>query len=279
MKTKAVMIAAALCIILMALGLLVYLRSAHAPRKIVVLPKHAAAKRPPKSAGLPAVQKKFTNPKVAIVMDDFGYNMKDLDQIFAARLPVTFSVLPNLKYSRRVAQLAHSKGFEVILHLPLEANGSSAAVEADTIKTSMGAEQITSMLDQEISDVPYLKGISNHQGSKATEDGRTMSIIMEGLKKKGLYFFDSFCTSKSVCRDVARAEGIKYGRRDVFLDDVNTPEAIEKELLRLRKIAFKKGRAIAVCHDRKGTIAVLGRMMPLLAEDGVVFVYLSDMVN
>jgi polysaccharide deacetylase 2 family uncharacterized protein YibQ len=230
-----------------------------------------------KKKELPDIQKKFRNPKVAIVMDDFGYNMKDMDVLFAPKLPVTLAILPNLKYSLRVAQLAHSKGYETILHLPLEAKDSQASAELNTIKTGMDRKQIISMLEQEISEVPGLKGVSNHQGSKATEDRATMSVIIADLKGKNLYFFDSLCTAKSVCGEVAKEKNARYARRDIFLDDSNAPEDIEKQLLLMRRMAFNKGSAIAICHDRKNTINVLSKMMPLLKDDGIVFVYLSEM--
>jgi polysaccharide deacetylase 2 family uncharacterized protein YibQ len=278
-RRKIIVAAAALGVVLIALGSILYWKFTCAPKKKAVVYKRAVVKEVVKKRELPAVQKKYANPKVAIVIDDFGYSMKWMDELFAPRLPVTLSILPNLRYSRRIAQLAHSKGCEVILHLPMEATDKTVPEELDTIKTGMDEKKVASMLDQEISQIPYLKGVSNHQGSKATEDNATMSVVIGELKKKGLYFFDSFCTSKSVCREAARAAGVPYARRDMFLDDVNTPESVEKELLSLRKLAFRKGKAIAVCHDRKVTIAVLSKMMPLLADDGIVFVYLSEMVN
>ena len=280
-KLKIALLAAALAVtVFTAVSVFFGWRAAHAPKKKIVTIKRAvAAKEAPKKRKLPAVQKKFAHPKVAIVMDDFGYNMKDLDVLFASRLPITLSILPNLRYSNRVAELAHSKGYEVILHLPLEATDKSVAAESDTITTDMDEKQITSMLEQKIAQIPHLKGVSNHQGSKATEDKATMSAVIGELRKRNLYFFDSLCTNRSVCLQTAKAIGVPYGKRDVFLDDVNMPESVEKELLSLRKLAFKKGGAIAVCHDRKNTIAVLSRMMPQLADDGIEFVRLSDMVN
>ena len=70
-----------------------------------------------------------------------------------------------------------------------------------------------------------------------------------------------------------------YAKREVFLDNTNSKDYIEKQVLSLRKLAFRKGSAIAICHDRKNTIAVLNRMIPLLAADGIKFVRLSDMVK
>lgn len=266
-------------VILAVASIFVLWRITHIPKKKVIIHKRAVFKEAVKKKKLPEIQKKFSNPKVAIVIDDFGYNMSDLNTLFAAKLPVTFSVLPNLAYSRRIAELAHSKGYEVILHLPLEANDKSAPAESDTIRTDMDEKKITSMLGQEIAGVPGLRGMSNHQGSKATENKATMSIILGDLKKRNLYYFDSLVTDRSVCKEVAKGLGVPYAKRDMFLDNNQSQDYIEKQVLSLRRFAFRKGSAIAVCHDRKNTIYVLSRMMPELAAEGIEFVNLSDMVK
>lgn len=279
MKTKIIIIAAAAILILTTAIGLIYWRWAHLPKKKAVLPKRAVIKEAVEKTTLPSVQKKYSSPKVAIVMDDFGYNMNDLEELFAAKSSITFSILPNLPYSRRLAELAGSKGYEVILHLPLEANDKSAPREAGTIKTGMDEKEVIAILEKNIENITGLRGVSNHQGSKATENKALMTIILKDLKKRNLFFFDSLVTQKSICRDVAAALGVPYAKRDMFLDNANSADYIEKQALALRKFAFKNGRAIAICHDRKNTIAVLSKMMPELAADGIVFVRLSDMVK
>ncbi|MBI5124249.1 MAG: divergent polysaccharide deacetylase family protein [Candidatus Omnitrophica bacterium] len=277
MKTKIILIA--IGVVLIIAGLFFLWRAAHPPRKIVIVQKRAVVKEAAKKKALPAIQKKFSNPRVAIVIDDFGYNMNNVDGLLAVKKPVTFSILPHLPYSRRVADLAHSKGYEVILHQPIEAIDKSAPAEADTIKTSMNEEEVISILEKDMASVPGLRGVSNHQGSKGTEDKKLMAVIIGELKKKKLYYFDSLVTYRSVCRDVAKSLGVPYAKRDMFLDNSTAPEYIEKQVLGLRRFAFRKGSAIAVCHDRKNTIAVLARMMPELADEGMVFVSLSEMVK
>ncbi|MFA5256146.1 MAG: divergent polysaccharide deacetylase family protein [Candidatus Omnitrophota bacterium] len=259
----------------------IFWRSSHVPKRKIVIVKKAPApvKKAAKKRKFIAIQKKHSNPKVAIVIDDFGYNMNNIDRLFAIKRAVTFSVLPNLPYSKKIASLASSKGYEVILHLPMESVDSSAPAETDTIKTGMGEKDILAVLEKDIASVPGLSGVSNHQGSKATEDKRCMSIVLSGLKKRSLYFFDSLVTDKSVCRMAAARWKVPYAKRDIFLDNENNPEYIEKQMLSLRKMAFKYGSVIAVCHDRKNTIAVLSKMMPELAEEGIRFVYLSEMVK
>ena len=116
----------------------------------------------------PAVAKRFANPRIAIVIDDFGYSLNNVDQVLIIKEQVTFSVLPHLKYSRQIAGAAKSKGYEVILHMPMEANRKDIQPEKDTITTSMSSKEVTAKLKAALDSVPGATGVSNHTGSKAT---------------------------------------------------------------------------------------------------------------
>jgi polysaccharide deacetylase 2 family uncharacterized protein YibQ len=279
MENRKKMIIITACVVVAVAAVIWLWHAAHAPKRRIVLHKRAVVKEAAVKKALPAVQKKFARPKIAIVMDDCGYNMNDLDAVFGSGRPVTLAVLPNLPFSKRVAELARSKGYETILHLPLEAIDKKATAESGTIRTDMGKQEIVFILDRDIASVPGIRGVSNHQGSKATEDAATMTAIMDDLKTRKLFFFDSFVNNRSVCRDVATSARVPYARRDFFLDNEQSPDYVEKQLLSLRRFAFRKGSAIAVCHHKKNTITVLNRMMSELSDDGIEFVRLSDMVR
>jgi hypothetical protein len=218
-------------------------------------------------------------PRIAIVIDDFGYNMNNIEALFAVGEPVTLSILPGQPYSRRIAQLAAEHGYETMLHLPLESHRGDVREEFDTIRGGMGKEEILERIENQIADVPGLKGVSNHMGSRSTEDPVLMTEIFVYLKKMGLYFFDSLTSQNTVCADVSARVGLPFARRDVFLDNSSAAEYIKKQLTQARKIALKKGRAIAVCHDRKSTIAVLADAMPRMSAEGIRFVSLSELVK
>lgn len=231
-------------------------------------------------AGKKAVKvKKLYHPKVAVVMDDFGYNTNSLDGLFRIKRPITLSILPNLRYSREIAVSAKSKGYEVILHLPLEPHRKDVREEVDTINSRMDEKEVLARLESGIESVPGLKGVSNHMGSKSTEEKPLMTIIFSDLNKKKLYFLDSLTSKRSVCREVARKTGLRYAKRSIFLDNSNAEDYIRKQILEMRRLAFKNGRAIAICHDRINTVKVLGEMMPELASEGIDFVYLSELVK
>jgi|GEM_PF-920521 len=222
----------------------------------------------------------FKKAKVAIVIDDFGYSMANIDSWLSFEKPVTFSILPNLDYSTQIANLANSWGREIILHLPLEPkNKELERQEKFTILTSMSPKEILRILDTAIKSIPYLKGVSNHQGSLATEDRRVMGIILNELKKRNLYFLDSLVTNKSVCREIAQELNLNFLQRDIFLDNIDDIEYIKGQLLKLARVAQTKGFAIGIGHVHTKTLEALKEFYPLLEEKGIEFVYLSDLLK
>lgn len=216
--------------------------------------------------------------KIAIVIDDWGYNLNNLHILKEIQYPLTVSVLPNLSYSKAVAKELHKMGFEVILHLPLEPHEKSR-LEENTIMTSMDETAIKNIIRQDLLNVSFASGVSNHMGSKATEDLRTMEIIFKELKKRRLYFLDSLVTSESSCFDLANRMQLNFARRDVFLDNEEEPEYIKGQVEELKIKAGVYGQAIGIGHDRKATLEVLKKAMPELEKEGYKFVFVSELVR
>ena len=216
--------------------------------------------------------------KIAIVLDDWGYNRKNLIFLKTIHAPLTLSILPHLPYTHVIAADAHTQGFEVILHLPMEPH-EKLRLEQDTILVSMDATAIRSIAAKDIDDIYYAKGVSNHMGSKATEDARVMSILFGELKKRHMYFLDSAVSSKSACADAATAANIPFAKRDIFLDNTEEPVYIKGQILKLAKKASLYKKAIGIGHDRKVTLEVLREAIPELERQGYKFVYLSELVR
>ncbi|TRZ49532.1 divergent polysaccharide deacetylase family protein [bacterium] len=223
--------------------------------------------------------------RIAIVIDDWGYNLGNLHYLSEIRAPMTISVLPNLPYSRQVAEEAREKGYQVISHLPLESRANERP-EKDTFYCIMDEKEITKRLKQILKSVPGILGVNNHQGSKATEDAKMMGIILSELKRENLFFLDSMTTNKSVCAAVARKTGVKYAKRDVFLDlppsGLKNEELriyIQRQLDKLCEIAIKRGNAVGIGHDRRATLEVLKSAILQLKKKGIKFVFVSALVN
>ena len=52
--------------------------------------------------------------KIAIVLDDWGYNLNNLPILKQIKYPMTLSILPNLAYSKRINQEGRALGCEII---------------------------------------------------------------------------------------------------------------------------------------------------------------------
>ncbi|MDD4980557.1 MAG: divergent polysaccharide deacetylase family protein [Candidatus Omnitrophica bacterium] len=216
--------------------------------------------------------------KIAIVIDDWGYNLNNLYILDQIKYPLTMSILPDLAYSRTIAAMLNKRGIEVILHLPMEPR-EKIRLEKDTILTTMDGPAIRGIINRDLDDIYYAKGVSNHMGSKATEDSRTMTIVFEELKKRNLFFLDSFVSPKTVCFPLARKMRIGFARRDVFLDNKEEPGYIKQQIYKLKARAKAYGEAIGIGHDRQVTLEVLKEVMPELEKQGYKFVFLSELIK
>ena len=215
---------------------------------------------------------------IAIVIDDWGYHLNNLEIVRSIKQPLTCAILPNLKNSRLVAQKLNHFGFEIILHLPMEPK-EKYHLERNTITTSMDAGQIRSILDQDLASILFAKGISNHMGSRITEDARVSALIISEAKKRKLYFLDSFVTPKSVCASLARKIKARFAKRDIFLDNRDDPDYIKSQIIKLMDLAKENGQAIGIGHDRSNTLTVLKEVIPQLVKAGYKFVFVSEIVK
>ncbi len=236
--------------------------------------------------------KKPLKGKIAIVIDDFGYSQSNLFIIEKIKHPLTCAVLPNLKNSRLIAGKLKNFGFEIILHLPMEpkekyelesngllSNRQSHKLEKNTISLNMNETQVINILDVDLASVVFAKGVSNHMGSAITENKIIAKIVMDQVKKKNLYFLDSFVTADSVCAEIAQKIKIRFAKRNIFLDNQNDSLYIKNQLLKLKDLAAKHGEAIGIGHDRPNTLTVLKEMMPKLAKEGYKFVFVSELAR
>ena len=218
--------------------------------------------------------------RVAIVIDDWGYNINTLAILEGLNLPVNLAILPNLAYSKQTAKIAKDNHWEIILHLPLEPEESRhVRLEKDTVLVDMPQSEILDILNKARLSVPGARGISNHMGSKATRDSRTMSVIFGKMKKDNLYFLDSFVSVNSVCYRLARKEGLHYLRRDVFLDNKEDPDYIKGQIEELIDMAKENGHALGIGHNHRVTLEVLREELPRFRERGVELVLASELLR
>ncbi len=220
-----------------------------------------------------------SHPKMAIILDDWGLNYSLTAQVVEIGEPITLSILPHLKYSKKIAETAHQNHLGVMLHMPMQPKNTKEHLEPHTILTTTSDKDILIYLDAAIAAVPYVEGVNNHMGSAATSDIRVMRTVLTHLKKKNLFFVDSFTIKDSQSPQVAKEIGIPFAKRDVFIDNEPNIPAIKKELQDAKAVALKKGRAVVIGHDKKVTLAAIKEMIPELKKAGIELVLAKDLVD
>ena len=230
---------------------------------------------------LPAVEKE--KPKVVIIVDDLGFNKDSVDRLLELEFPINFAILPYLPYSRYAAEKANQKGWDVMLHLPMEPQGTSGYVGDDAgdgaLLESLPIKEIIKKLHHNISSVPYVKGVNNHMGSKFTENEELMKIVLRELNMKGLFFIDSKTSKNSKGYDIAKTLGMKTALRDVFLDQQSQGENyVNSQILRLVEISKAKGYAVGICHPYPETVRALTYMLPRINRE-VEITKVSSLLN
>jgi polysaccharide deacetylase 2 family uncharacterized protein YibQ len=216
-------------------------------------------------------------PKIAVILDDWGYNKKGLPYLERIKYPFTAAVLPGLAYSNLSAETAHKNNKAVMLHLPMQPQ-KNLPREKRMILASMSAGEVKFVVDSLTSEIPYFTGINNHQGSLVTEDKRIMDIVLEEIKGRNLFFIDSLTSSKSIASTEAARLDVPAGKRDVFIDNQKELEYNEKQISELKQTAKKRGYAIGIGHDDIVTLQALEKNMPLLEAEGFEFVYAAELV-
>lgn len=223
-------------------------------------------------------------PKVALVIDDLGGpDTTGVQEVLSIKSPLTAAVMPNLPHSRDHAYMATAAGHQVILHLPMEAIGSSDNwLGPGAILCNLTEKEIKERLSLDLESVPFAVGINNHTGSRATADRRVMKAVLEVAKEQRLIFMDSRTSGKSVIAGLARELGVPYIKRDVFLDEIPDKQEIRKQMQKLAGMARKNGSAVGIGHvGQMGqyTASTLKEVIPELEKQGIRFVFVTDLAR
>ena len=218
-------------------------------------------------------------PAISIIIDDMGYRLKSGHR--AVELPgaVTYSFLPHSPHVNELSQIAHEQNKEVMLHLPMEAEGGKK-LGPGGLTECMTEKKFVKVLESNIKSIPHISGFNNHMGSLLTKSQLWMTRLMrEVATDKKLFFVDSKTTSESVALKVAREEGLKSIKRDIFIDHEESEVFINKQLKKLIKRAKRKGTALAIAHPKKITLAILAKWLPELEAKGIKLVPVSTLIS
>jgi len=248
-----------------------------APPVYEIYPDKEAVQRPapPVRPDRPA----GARPRVAIIIDDIGYDRGLARRFMAFNVPLTFSVLPESPFKDTLVKEIQQRGLELMLHQPMqpreypEVNPGPGA-----LLSAMSADELITQLERNLDQLPGVRGVNNHMGSQLTTESTRMYQVFSVLKKRKLYFVDSRSTAATVCRPSARMFQVPFAERDIFLDHFQNARFIRKQFRQLVKEAQKHGQAVAIAHPHRVTVDIFKEMLPELQRQ-VELVPASQLVH
>jgi polysaccharide deacetylase 2 family uncharacterized protein YibQ len=216
---------------------------------------------------------------VALIIDDIGYSVSLARQFLRLGIPVTFSVLPRLSKSGDLAVEMRYKGHEIMLHQPMEPYNTYYDPGPGALYVGFDAGEITRIMRENISAVPYAVGVNNHMGSKFTSSQREIKKALWVVKDNGLFFVDSLTSTRSRAYWTARTLHISTACRNIFLDNVVDESAILMQLYKLEQHALRFGRAIGIGHPFPETARAIGKYLARKNAPDISFVHASRILS
>ena len=215
--------------------------------------------------------------RLAIIIDDMGYNKKVGRGLIDLDMPLTFAFLPYSPFLNNLRKKAVERGRIIMLHMPMEpkknANGANPGKGA--LLTGMNRDKIKKAFFNALSRVDGTVGVNNHMGSLFTENEAGVKDFLLCVKSKGLFVVDSLTSPDSAVYPIAKDMMIPVFRRDIFLDNVQTEPAIQSQLDRLVSISLKRGWAIGIAHPYPKTLEVLKKNEKKFNKKGIEIVPVS----
>jgi hypothetical protein len=220
------------------------------------------------------------SPRIAIIIDDLGYARSAGERAIDLPGPLAFAILPGAPSARYLADLAHGRGKEVILHLPLQAADRAMPAEPGVLQLDMTRRQFANAFRDNIDAVPHITGVNSHMGSLLTRHPGHMRWLMEEIGQRGkLFFVDSYTTTASVAIRAAEEGGVPALKRDVFLDAEPGADGLCRAFRRLKHIASQQGFAIGIGHPYPDTLAFLQDALPQLEQAGYELVTVTRLLE
>ena len=259
------------------------------PRKVAAQEPAKPAEKPPVKPARPekvqVVEPRIPQsplPKFVLIIDDLGYAQPELvKRLCMESVPFSVAVLPYQEFTQDSANIAFSRGKEVMLHLPMEPIGYPGPGKdpgPSAVLFDLKEAEIRARVRAALEAIPHRSGVNNHMGSRITPDRTRMTWILQEIKARHYFFVDSRTEKDSVAYDVARELKVPSLQRRVFLDDDKSFAEMSKQWERAIEMAHREGEVVIIGHIYPETVEALEKLIPS-ARGKVQFVKAGSLVK
>jgi polysaccharide deacetylase 2 family uncharacterized protein YibQ len=217
-------------------------------------------------------------PHVALIIDDIGFSRSRTQIFLNVDIPLTFSILPRLKNSSRLAEKIHRYGHDIMLHQPMEPHNPKIDPGPGALFVGDENDRIIQVLEDNISNIPFAIGVNNHMGSRFTASQKDMYNTLMVIKSQSLFFIDSLTTPHSKAYQTAKSLHMATANRNIFIDIVREESAILHQIGKLQNHALRHGHAIGIGHPYPETAHALKTSLPGFQNSGISLVPISNLL-
>lgn len=220
-----------------------------------------------------------SRPQIALIIDDIGYSVARARWFLDLNIPITFSILPRVPFSRELADEIADHGHDVMLHQPMEPYNSRLDPGPGALYEGDDPSRISSIIEDNIVHVPGAIGVNNHMGSRFTECQPEIHEALRVIKRNDLFFVDSRTSLRSKAYRTARNLHLTADRRNVFLDTVRSESTILYRLNQLKRYAYRYGHAIGIGHPFPETARAIEYFLQDPTVSDIPFVHMSKIMH
>jgi polysaccharide deacetylase 2 family uncharacterized protein YibQ len=242
------------------------------------LPRIADDGRKPMTAyAAPAAAGKF---KIAIVMTGLGLSAKATQSALAALpAPVTVGLLPYAGDAPRWLAAARAAGHEVVLQVPMEPfDFPDSDPGPHTLRTGSATSTNAERLNWAMSRFTGYAGVANLLGDRFLSDSDALAPVLTNLSRRGLYFYDTGSTLRSVAPTVAGGLGAPFAQGLNNIDTIQTALEIDRRLAELETAARTHGSAVGTAFVYPVSVERIALWARSLQSRGFVLVPVSAIV-
>ncbi|MDF3075454.1 MAG: hypothetical protein K0S54_3121 [Alphaproteobacteria bacterium] len=187
-------------------------------------------------------------PRLGVVLTGLGLNPQVTEDAIV-RLPpeITLAFVPYAENLPRWIQLAREFGHEVLISLPMEAEGpADTSLGARVLSAQASAAENLDRLRWILGRSPGYVGIATWEGEKFLASSPHAVPVLQELALRGLLVVDSRQARSNLIQQQADALGLPFAKSRGFLDSEPGVEALDRNLQQLETIAKRTGFGLAM---------------------------------
>lgn len=234
----------------------------------------------PKTDPITEMPKAEGGAKIAILLDDSGYDYELAKRVVQLETPISFAIIPHLQYTRQTADLARKNRLPVFLHFPMQPKsypdtdpGKGAAL------LNMPEILLAGVVKQNMESIGKVDGFNNHMGSAFTESAPKMRQVLNLMKDYTQTFVDSNTSRESAAFSTCQELGLTCGLNKKFIDNTADVTYIQSKLVETAELANKLGTVIAIGHLRPATVDALEQSLARMKKKGYSFISIMKAVQ